>query len=144
MSYNKYTWKKGDKITAERLNNIEEGIAEVKENDNDSQLELDKIILTLTYDSHSNEFAGTANTDFETAISLINNHKDIIIEINRDDSKDIYYPSSILTVNNDMYKGISCHYFDYGESMLFIRHISWDSQGINVYNNFDINADSTY
>ena len=26
MSYNKHIWKKGDKITAEKLNNIEEGI----------------------------------------------------------------------------------------------------------------------
>lgn len=31
MAYNKTTWKSGDKITAAKLNNIENGIAEVEE-----------------------------------------------------------------------------------------------------------------
>lgn len=31
MAYNKKTWKDGDVITAEDLNNLEEGIAEAKE-----------------------------------------------------------------------------------------------------------------
>ena len=37
MSYNKHAWKKGDKITAERLNNLEEGINEVSINSNSQE-----------------------------------------------------------------------------------------------------------
>jgi len=44
MSYVPYEWKKGDKITAERLNNIEEGIS--SSGNNNSNITEDELIFT--------------------------------------------------------------------------------------------------
>lgn len=62
MSYEKHTWETGETITAEKLNNLENGVA--SSGDEGSPI----IIVTVTEDSGTY----TTNKTYEEALSVIN------------------------------------------------------------------------
>ena len=47
MSYNKHTWTNGEIITAEKMNNIEEGIAEIEQGESGGGSEVLEVNLTI-------------------------------------------------------------------------------------------------
>lgn len=68
MSYKRRNWKDGEVITVEKLNNIEEGIAEAKETSNTNTLPEKLTIGSKSYN-------GTAAVDMTAEVKKLINEK---------------------------------------------------------------------
>lgn len=70
MAYNKTTWANGDVITAEKLNNIEQGIADSN----------DVVYINYTDDNEKGEHRLSCDVDFSDIYSAFTNSKTIIVK----------------------------------------------------------------
>ena len=103
MSYEKHTWETGETITAEKLNNLEDGVASGGEGSNNFFVK-----FTITYDQSGNPIV----TSDKTLKEIVDAHKDgknvcgyseflYGTEDNYDFTRGIYHLSQIHT-NGDL------------------------------------------
>lgn len=72
MSYTKHTWQSGESITAEKLNNIESGVASA--NDGDIKI----VNFTITELNYGESFTATADATYAQIKDWIDNNKVVL------------------------------------------------------------------
>ena len=92
MSYTKTTWETGDVITAEKLNNIENGI-EANETAI-SQVGTSLMTVTYTYDSETK--VSTTQATFGEVLEAFENGVTVIFTTSREDSGYVNHLSGIV------------------------------------------------
>lgn len=83
MSYNEYTWQTGETITAEKLNNLEEGVQEALAGDGN-----EKFVVTFTHNGDS----VSADKTIAEISEAYNSGKEVIGTTNADGFGVAYFP----------------------------------------------------
>ena len=95
MAYNKTTWSSGDKISAVKLNNIENGVEVLS----DSLTNMQNLHV---YYKQPADFGGLAEDDIGTMISKMNNYSTVKLWINNSDSFLTIYNWVLAGINADV------------------------------------------
>lgn len=95
MAYNKTTWSSGDKISAVKLNNIENGVEVLS----DSLTNMQNLHV---YYKQPADFGGLAEDDIGTMISKMNGYSTVKLWINNSDSFPTIYNWVLAGINADV------------------------------------------
>ena len=112
MAYEPKTWVCGETITADGLNNLEEGVQEALECCGGGG-GTEPLVVEITYDSSSDSFI--ASKSYYEVATAVQNGQDVVFNAGS-------YPSSIVKMNgSDVVSwgfGLNGNQYDYGGYML--------------------------